>query len=394
MKICFITDTIFNLGGVQRVLSVIANELSKEHEVTVLCTNNKYVLNREVYGLSESVKVDISNLLLTKRNIFEKVFYRFVKFCHERTKIFGRNIFFKLIEETYYPQNQRDSLKEYLQNKNFDIIVGVEGVYSILLASISSELKAKTIGWQHNSYDAYLKTPNKYYWKQDMLFKKYIPKLDRYFVLNEYDKQQYFKEMDIECDVLYNPISFESIHKSEVNNKVFLAAGRFTYQKGFDLLIKSFYEFSKYNDDWKLVLVGEGEELKNIQKLIRKYKLQDRITVKQFSSNIKHYFLESSALVLSSRWEGMPMIVLESLVMGVPIISYDITAMRPLVTNYKEGIIVEKYNTEKFAKAMYEISNSYELRKRMSENAILKSNKFKIENIINRWNDIIREILE
>ena len=67
--------------------------------------------------------------------------------------------------------------------------------------------------------------------------------------------------------------------------------------------------------------------------MINIYKLEVRFIVKSFTNNIKDYFLNSSVLLLPSRWEGMPMIVLESLEMGVPIISYDITAVKPLITN-------------------------------------------------------------
>ena len=72
-----------------------------------------------------------------------------------------------------------------------------------------------------------------------------------------------------------------------------------------------------------------------------------------FTSDIQHYFLKSSVLLLSSRWEGMPMIALESLEMGVPIVAYEITAMREIVDNYREGIIVEKFDTSKFAAVSY-----------------------------------------
>ena len=88
----------------------------------------------------------------------------------------------------------------------------------------------------------------------------------------------------------------------------------------------------------------------------------------------------------------MPMIGLESLVMGVPIIAYDITAIHPLIDNNKEGFIVDKFDTQKYADAMLRIAENYKERKELSKNAILKSKKFYIDNITNKWDRIFDKI--
>ena len=147
--------------------------------------------------------------------------------------------------------------------------------------------------------------------------------------------------------------------------------------------------FSKLNSDWNLVLVGEGEEKDKIQNLINKYNLNDRIILKPATDNIKQYFLKSSILLLPSRWEGMPMIVLEALEMGMPAITYNISAIYPLIKDKKEGIVVTKYDIEKFAEAMNYLANNNEIRKKMSDNCIKKSKEFEISKIINKWNQIL-----
>ena len=274
-------------------------------------------------------------------------------------------------------------------SNKFDVVIGVAGEYSLLLGTISDKINAKTIGWQHNSFDAYLRNEKRYFWNQDQLFKNYISNLNEYIVLNDYDKEMFKKEFNIDSKVIYNPKSFISNEKSKVDNKQFLAAGRFNYQKGFDLLIEAFNLFSKLNSDWNLVLVGEGEEKDKIQNLINKYNLNDRIILKPATDNIKQYFLKSSILLLPSRWEGMPMIVLEALEMGMPAITYNISAIYPLIKDKKEGIVVTKYDIEKFAEAMNYLANNNEIRKKMSDNCIKKSKEFEISKIINKWNQIL-----
>ena len=388
MKICFITHSIFNLGGVQRVVSVLSNSLIEYHDITVLCLENQFPVNRDIYNLDKKVNIEMDVEIYKTNNLLKKILYKGIRYTHKRTNIkFSKNMMFN----AYY-NCDTSKLIEFINNNDFDIVIGVEGSWSIILSHIAKDISAKTIGWQHNSYDAYLNTPNKYYWKQDMIFKKSIPKLDKFIVLNEYDRKMYVQNMGIECDVIENPISFRSDLKSSVNNKNFLAAGRFTRQKGFDLLIKSFKEFSHENDDWTLTIVGEGEEEHIIRKMIKRYKLDNRVKVELFTNDIKKYFLNASALLLSSRWEGMPMVGLESLSLGVPIIAYDITGIHPLIENNKEGFIVEKFDTQKYAQAMLRIANDYEQRKEMSQNAIIKSKKFDIDIITNKWNKVFEDL--
>lgn len=93
-----------------------------------------------------------------------------------------------------------------------------------------------------------------------------------------------------------------------MKNKVFLAAGRMIYVKAFDNLVEAFKIFAQKNSDWKLLLVGDGEDFPMIRDKIKKYGLEQRIITPGKTDDIKKYFLQSSVLLLPSRWEGMPMI--------------------------------------------------------------------------------------
>ena len=88
----------------------------------------------------------------------------------------------------------------------------------------------------------------------------------------------------------------------------------------------------------------------------------------------------------------MPMIVLESMEMGVPIIAYDITALKNLIENNKHGLILEKFNTKKFADAMIKIADDENLRRKLSEQVQIKSEEFSLNKIMGEWEDLINEI--
>ncbi|NSB16557.1 glycosyltransferase [Clostridium beijerinckii] len=393
MKICFITYSTFSVGGIERVVSIIANELSKDNEIDIVCTCGDFEINRKLYNLNEKVNVNIEKSL-TQKGFIVKVLSKLLRELNKKTGILNNNKLIKILEKVYYPNQIQEKFVDYINLNKYDLVIGVAGTYSLLLGIISDRINAKTIGWQHNSYEAYLKTKERYFWNQDELFNKYIPMLNRYFVLTEHDRKMFLEENNIDSIVMHNPTSFNSKDKSKLLKKQFLAAGRFNYQKGFDLLIESFYKFSKENNDWNLVIVGEGEEKDNIEHLINRYGLNHRIKIEPFTNDIRKYFLNSSILLLPSRWEGMPMIVLESLVMGVPIVSYDITAVESSIRHNYNGLIIEKYNVKKFADAMHYLSNSLLERKKMGDNAVIKSMEFNIEKIGKEWNAIFDELNE
>lgn len=392
MKICFITSNIFSLGGVQRVVSVLANELSKYNDIEILCTSDEYQIDRGMYNLDDRIKVNIDSSIMEK-SILTKFYCKLGKIINNNTNLFLKEALVKTLIEIYYPKNIRQKLTKYLNTKEYDVVIGVEGFASVLLGSISDNINSKTIGWQHNSYDAYLKNTNRYYWKQDKIFEAIIPKLDKYLVLTDYDKQMFKTNNDIDCEVMYNPKSFVSERKSDLKSKYFLAAGRFVYQKGFDLLIESFNLFATENKEWNLVIVGEGSEKEKLQKLIKEYKLEERITIQPFTDNIQEYFIETSILLLPSRWEGMPMIVLESFEMGVPVISYDISAAKQLIDDGIHGLLVKKNDVELFSKKMLILSDSYEMRKVFSKNIVELSNEFDLEKIISKWDFMFQNLI-
>ena len=395
MKICFLVKDITNLGGVQRVLSVLASELVKENKVDILCVDCPDIsrLDRKMYNLSYDVNV-VDKKDLNSKSLIQKSILKLAKDFNMKTGFFNKESKEKILEKIYYPKNVQKKFIEYLNSQDYDIVIGVEGLLALLLGMISNKLNCKTIGWQHNAYEAYLNTVGKYHYNQNVLFKECIPKLDEYIVLSNHDKEMYKKDMNVRTRVIYNPRSFVSDEHSSLKNKKFLSAGRFHYQKGFDLLIESFSEFAKKDDEWTLTIVGEGEDKDKIKDLIDKYKLNDRVKLDPFTDNIKSYFMDSSILLLPSRWEGMPMIVLESLSMGVPIISYDITAVEASITNNYNGIIVEKYDTHKFSEAMLKLSSSPDKIKEMGANALKKSEEFDIEIIAKEWNDMFNNLVK
>lgn len=384
MKICFWLGSIATEGGVQRVTSVIANKLAEHHEVVVLTSDTAEQMLHKNYVLDNSITWIPMTKEVFKFNILFHILRKGLSMVSSGKTLSN--------EQLYFPIHIRKNLIQFFNKQDFDVIIGVHWYYSLLLAMISPELNAKTIGWHHNSFDAYFNTSNRYAWGKKPLFHKYIAQLDEYVVLNEKIKEKIDATFGIDSTVIYNPKSFESNDKVDVSKKVFLAAGRMVYAKGFDTLIEAFKIFVEKNQDWQLLLVGDGEDLSKLKEKIRKYGLENRIMTPGKTDNIQQYYLQSSVLLLSSRWEGMPMIVLEALEMGCPVVAFDIDAMQPLVTDGVEGLIVkEKQDPEKYAQAMLKIAENQGLRASMQQAALKKAELFTIDRIGEEWEKVLRK---
>jgi glycosyltransferase involved in cell wall biosynthesis len=151
--------------------------------------------------------------------------------------------------------------------------------------------------------------------------------------------------------VIYNPIVTPGLfEKSAVllehpwfksgEPPVLLAAGRLTVQKAFDVLIRAFAQVRK-NHRVRLLILGEGEERTALEALIREYDLEQDINMPGFVPNPYPYMAHAAAFVLSSRWEGLPTVVVEAMALGAPIVSTDCpSGPREILKDGKYGQLV------------------------------------------------------
>lgn len=388
MKICFFLYDLFDIGGIQRVVSVLASELVKTHEVYIQCYNDPSEEDRSIYNLSEKVHV-----IFLKRYKRHSTLRKVLRKWNKKSGILGSSAMKELCEYSCLLPEERKMYRDIIEDKEIDIAIACGGFESYLLASIADEVECKTIGWQHSSYKAYYETKGMGCWATDHVAIKYLPKLDRVIVLNEYDAECFFEKQHLQCTTIYNPKSFKTQLQAQLSSKRFISAGRLIPVKAFSLLIESFRIFAQKNKDWTLTIYGEGMEREMLEAKIKKYGLEQRVFLPGFSASMKENLLQSSCYLLSSLWEGMPMVVLESLECGVPVIAYDLSAMAPLVDDAVEGFVVEQFDTKKFAQAMLDISADDELRRKMGRAAKKKAEKFEVEYIAEQWNRMFFELI-
>ncbi len=386
MKICFYCNSIFTFGGVQRVLAVLAKELSKKHNITILTLDNPSLNDTSMYGL-KSADIHYINLQYPKIPFYKNIPCKAYSLLYKT--ILPQN---KLLSKWYgyssFPHVQRSLLIKTLNQRNYDVVVGVHVFLSLHLASIHNQIKARTIGWMHNSYNAFFSIKTSYVGKQKNQFKHLMPELDKIIVLSKYDQEKFLKELNVHTEVIYNPLTIEPKGKGSPKHKKFLAVGRFSpLHKGFDLLIEAFALFAKENKDWTLDIVGEGPEEDMLRSLISKHHLEKRVTLYPFTKEVEKHYESASVYVLSSRWEGFGLVLVEAMSYGLPIISSYLPVTKELLEGKGVGVFFENENITDLAENMRSITQNSNL-ETMSRNCFEYSKQFCIANIYKQWEDL------
>ena len=390
-KICLIASSLFSMGGEQRVAAVIANELAENNQIVAYTMDEEKEKQNNPYQVSD--RIEIRKTVQPQFGLLSRTVRRCIREVNERTNFFyQKKAFYHILEYAYFCKAWQKQMIEELKKEHYDVILAVSGGNTIRLGLIADKLDCdRTVGWEHNAYEAYFETKGLYFWHMDQLFGESIRSLDHCVVLNHYIAKKYKEAFQKDCDVIYNPRSFVSEEKSDLSQKKFVACGRCIRQKGFDLLIDSFYEFSKKDKEWTLTIVGDGDMRPQLEEQIEKYQLKDRVTITGYTNDVKRYLREASVYLLSSRWEGFPMVLTEAFEMGLPVVAYDITAVGPLVTDGREGYLAKSFDIKEFAEKMYQITrDTKEGKKQMAAYALEKAESLAIENIIIQWKDLLK----
>ena len=387
-KICFIVDSIFTIGGVQRVTAVIAKELAKEHDVTIVTFDNADQKDTSLYNLYES-SIKYRFFSYPKVSSAKKKICRIISGIYLKSQPNARWCS-DIYAHSSFPSELRNSLAAELKQGSYDVIIGVHAPLAARLATLQKQLQnTKLIGWLHNSYEA-LFGDNSHYYIGAKRRRHYIyqfRKLDNVVVLCQDDSNR-FQEYDklFTPTVIYNPLTLKPGNRSQGNSKRFLTIGRFTpLHKGIDLLIEAFHIFAQKNHDWQLDIVGGGEQKETFLKIINRYQLEDRITIHPFTNKIQDFYSNAQVYVLSSRWEGMPLVLVEAMSHGLPIITSDLPVCQEILDDF--GMYFPNSNIEGLAQRLEDATHIDW--KSKSEEAIKIAQRFDVKQIVEQWKQLI-----
>ena len=220
-----------------------------------------------------------------------------------------------------------------------------------------------------------------------------IGQYDQVVILTQEDKALNWKRTE-KVSVIPNPLTFYNNNISMLDTKKVIAVGRLSAQKNFSSLICAFRSVADYYPDWILEIYGEGNERTILQKQITRLHLENNVYLCGNTSDVQNNMCNSSIFVLSSIYEGLPLVMLEAMSCGLPVVSYDCPCgPKDIITNGIDGFLVpigdEQMLTEKIC---YLIENP-DIRTQMGAAALKKSENYHIEKIIPMWMSLFERLI-
>lgn len=360
MKIVIIVNKLSG-GGAERVAALWATGFSTEgHEVTVITTKKA----RQTYPTPDSVHV---------RDIDVNI---------------GISIIDKLRRRILWHRKLREIFFEIQP----DVVIAVLPKLGPLIFKAKGNLNFKVIGTDHNSYERPNNVPLSK--KHEYLKFEFNKRFDAVTILTEADKKVIGNRLT-NVFVLPNPLAFEPVKEIPAKKKILLAVGRLDagYYKGFDILIKAFG--LSCNNGWILQIAGNGkpESFERYKQLARECGVGDKVEFLGFVDDPLPYYRDASIFVLSSRWEGFGMVLIEAMSQGCASIACDYKGRQAeIITNEKEGLLCATDNLNALADAMDRMITDEQYRYECQVNAVIRSKYYSIENVCSRWNEIFKKI--
>lgn len=386
-RICFLVDSIFTVGGVQRVTAVIAKQLAKDCEVSIVTFDGPETANVSFYGLDDAAirfrffsypRVEGWKRKLCK--LYSGLYLKSRSQSSWMSDLYARSSF---------PRAMRKALADELKQGNYDVIVGVHAPLAARLATLRPYLPCvKLIGWIHNSFEALFGSTSFYIGPERKRHYVYqFRKLDETVLLCQHDAESYaMYDASFRPTVIYNPLTLVPGCPSEGTSRRFLAVGRFSHQhKGFDLLIDAFASFAKTDKEWALDIVGEGPEEKLYRSKIAAYGLEQRVVLHPFTNHIQDYYSQAQVYVLSSRWEGFGLVLVEAMAHGLPVVSSDLPTSKEIMGDF--GIYFRNGCVEDLAEKLHEATLIEWSEK--SVEAVSIAHRFNVDSITEQWKQLL-----
>jgi glycosyltransferase involved in cell wall biosynthesis len=375
MKLVYCLNSICTRGGIEMVTLTKANALAElpNYEVYIVVTDNT---KPPVVPINPSV-----NLVDLKVNYYED---DWKARWHVLYGIFVKRILHKR------------RLARVLRQIAPDIVISVGTAEKNMLPSIRGKWKCirefhylrlyRTIT-SRSLFDKILAIGG------DILDKFTLRNYDRIVVLTEEDKITNWKGYK-NIEVIPNPIRpfFGNITKL-TNNRI-VTAGRLTSQKNYLSLIKTFSLITAKHPNWTLDIYGEGPQRQMLEQEVKKLELKNKVRLCGFAPNLPLAYSEASVFAFSSIYEGLPLVMIEAMSCGLPVVSYACPCgPHDIITEGKDGFLIPVNDEQQLADRICYLIEHEDIRRQMSLAAIEKSKQFSLDKIIARWQRLFNTLV-
>ena len=371
MKIVYSTESVTRNGGIQTVTIVKANAMAE------IEGNDVYIVVPHINGTFPrkiSPKVHLINLGIKN-------------YWVSALKQPARNRNYKrLLQEVLEKIGPDIVVCTGLQDRNFlpRIKVSSNPVFIREIHFMSNYRRLMTESFKENLLAL---------WSEFLDYRLSIQNYDRIILLSEEDKKRNWPD-NPKAICMPNPLTGTSNARSSLTAQKAIAVGRLCYQKHFDALIKAWRIIADRYPEWTLdIWGGNGPLYESLKKLIVNLKLENQVFLKGETPDISAKMAEASLIISTSVFEGMPLVLLEALAAGLPIVTFNYKyGADEIVTEGENGFIVEQDDLETLAERIGRLITDEKLRMEMGEKAFVSSKRFLPEIIAGRWMAIFRSL--
>lgn len=361
MKIVYIIEDFSIKGGAERIISEKANALAIDygHDVTIISI---YKDKRQPsYPLEKGVKLISLEIPFIEHsnNTIIQLINRFYTLIHIIKKL----------------------------NGTLEIIKPDITFFTMVIGALTLPFAKKAGKRIYESHSARKFTPF------HSFFNIMEKKADMVVCLTEDDMLEYKHAKNI--TVIPNYINSPKYTVDNYAEKSVIAVGRLEEVKGFDRLIKMWKTIAEKHPDWCLHIYGDGSEKDKLQNIINELRLQDKITLCGQTDNIQEKYARHSIHVMTSRYEGLGLVMIEANACGLPSVSFNFEyGASDILKDGENGLLVPQNDRDMFIKALDKMISSEKLRTTMGKKAAIMARKFYKENIIYKWNELLTSILD
>lgn len=355
-KILFFVESL-QVGGAQKNLCFLANELSKQRYSVTLITYHK---TSDEYQLDKKVRRVKLNLSKKSSNLIQSITNNLVRIL---------------------------KFRYYIKIINPDVIISFIGSTNVITNFAGIFLKKKIIISERNDPQ---KQNSKKIW---LLLKNFSYRISDTITVNSLHGYEFLKQKFKKKNIIYIPNFIYSIvnNKNKVLNENFvMAVGRLTSQKGFDLLINEFLSYKHATKNkLKLIILGEGDDLNSLKRMVPKDYDEEILFLGK--TDPYPYYKKCKMLIISSRYEGIPNILLEGMILGLTmIVANSNVGIDAYLTNMKNAIILDKDNKiNSISKAIKFVLKNPKISKELGFNANQQIKLHDNQKIINQWKELI-----
>ena len=361
MKICFLLSDISHTGGIERVSSILAQQLlSDEPNLTIDIVSQFQSSNKIWYSFKGCELKYISKRSFNAKPHSIKRLVRILSNIRNIRTFFSKNKYDIIIAQAF-----PNTFMLYLSGISLKNVIAVEHVY-------------------YDYYNQFIKKIRNHVYKQ----------VGKVVVLSKNALTSYRKDFpENKVVIIPNPIKIKKTFRSPLEAHRAIAVGRLEYQKGFDTLIEVFNDINKKYPNWILDVYGEGTLRQTLQQQIENYQLQNTIFLRGRTDNIPDKLRKSSFLIVSSRFEGFCMVIIEAMEQGVPSVAFDCPdGPSDIITNYKDGILVTNQDKQQLYNAICYMIEHEEKRKAMGLRSTKTVWQYNSENISTKWMQLFKDI--